>query len=121
MKTKILLVIGLAFTITACQQKEKSICGIYAMNFKNEFSIATDTLIIQSYSLTAGSYQVERRDGYHRIRQGKILPKEFRQEHWMATYDKDKQLLQEGTYGRQIYIKGDGRSLSYGGAYTKIN
>ncbi|MEZ2336419.1 hypothetical protein AB6735_12345 [Mucilaginibacter sp. RCC_168] len=91
------------------------------MSFKNEYSIATDTLVIQSYNLAAGTYQVERRDGYHRIRDGKTLPKEYRQEHWMATFDKDKQVLQETIYGRQIYIKDDGRSLSFGGIYRKID
>ena len=91
------------------------------MSFKNEYSIATDTIVIQSYNLAAGTYQVERRDGYHRIRDGKILPKEFRQEHWMATFDRDKQVLQESDYGRQVYIKDDGRSLFYGSTYKKIN
>lgn len=122
MKTlKILLLLGYAVIIANCNKTASSISGVYVMSFKNEYSIATDTLIIRAYSLTAGTYQVERRDGYHRIRQGKISPKEFRQEHWMATFDKDKQVLQENAYGRQIYIKGDGRSLSYGGTYQKIN
>lgn len=90
------------------------------MSFKNEYSIATDTLVIQVYSLAAGTYRVERRDGYHRIREGRILPKEFKQEQWMATFDKDKLVLQESAFGRQIFIKGDGRSLEYGGTYRKI-
>jgi hypothetical protein len=122
MKTlKILLLFGIAITLAACNKSASAISGVYVMNFKNEYSIASDTLIIQTYSLAAGTYQVERRDGYHRIRQGKILPKEFRQERWMATFDKDKQVLQENAYGRQIYIKGDGHSLSYGGTYQKID
>ena len=121
MKTlKILLLLGYAIIIAGCNKTASSVSGVYVTSFRNEYSIATDTLIIQAYSLTAGTYQVERRDGYHRIRQGKILPKEFRQEQWMATYDKDKHVLQETAYGRQIYIKGDGHSLSYGGTYQKI-
>lgn len=122
MKTlKLLLLVGYAVTIVGCNNTANSVSGVYVMSFKNEYSIATDTLIIRVYSETAGTYQVERRDGYHRIRDGKVLPKEFRQEHWMATYDKDKQVLQETAFGRQIYIKGDGHSLSYGGTYQKIN
>jgi hypothetical protein len=118
---KILFLTGLAFIITACHNRDKAISGVYVMSFSNEYSIATDTIVIQAYSLTSGSYTIERRDGYHRIRQGKILPKEFRREHWMAIYDQEKQLLLEIADGRQIYLKGDGKTLSYGGTYTKIN
>ncbi|SDP14115.1 hypothetical protein SAMN05428975_0453 [Mucilaginibacter sp. OK268] len=122
MKTfKLLLLFVCAITIMGCNKSDYSVSGVYVMSFKNEYSIATDTLVIQSYNLAAGTYQVERRDGYHRIRDGKTLPKEYRQEHWMATFDKDKQVLQETIYGRQIYIKDDGRSLSFGGIYRKID
>ena len=122
MKTfKLLLLFACAITIMGCNKSDYSVSGVYVMSFKNEYSIATDTLVIQSYNLAAGTYQVERRDGYHRIRDGKTLPKEYRQEHWMATFDKDKQVLQETIYGRQIYIKDDGRSLSFGGIYRKID
>jgi len=122
MKTiRILIFISSALIFIACNRTANTISGIYVMSFRNEYSIATDTLVIQSYSLGAGTYQVERRDGYHRIREGKILPKEYRQERWMATFEKDKQILSENTYGRQIYIKGDGRTLSYNGTYRKID
>jgi len=91
------------------------------LNFKNEYSMANDTLIITAYNLSAGTYEVERRDGYHRIRQGKILPKEFRQEKWIATFEKDKQLLLESAWGRQVYINTDNHSASFNGIYRKIN
>lgn len=120
MKTfKILLVIGITVLLAACQ-RDHAISGIYVLSFKNEYSIATDTMIIQSYNLAAGTYQVERRASYHRIRDGKILPKEFSQESWMATFDKEKQILQETAFGRQVYINTDGRSLSFHGTYQKI-
>jgi hypothetical protein len=123
MKTiiRILIIIGIAVIISACHQAGGNITGVYVMSFKNEYSIATDTMIISAYSLEAGSYQIERKDGYHRIRQGKTLPKEYRQEHWMATFDKSHQLLSEGPYGRQVFIKGDGKTLTYNGTYQKIN
>jgi hypothetical protein len=122
MKTlKITLLTAIALLAVACKNsKDMAISGIYAMSFKNEYSIATDTIVIEAYSLTAHTYQVERRDGYHRIREGKILPKEFRQEKWMATFDKSKMVLQESAFGRQVFIKGDGQSLEYGGTYQKI-
>ncbi len=122
MKTlKIMLPLAIVSFAIACNPgRDRTISGIYVMSFKNAYSIATDTIVIQVYNPGANTYQVERRDGYHRIRDGKILPKEFRQEYWMATLDKDKQVLQESAYGRQVYIKGDGSSLSFGGTYQKI-
>jgi hypothetical protein len=122
MKTlKIMLLIAITlFAISCNNSKDRTISGIYVMSFKNEYSIATDTIVIQVYNQSANSYNVERRDGYHRIREGKILPKEFRQEQWMATFDKEKMILQESAFGRQIYIRGDGSSLEYGGTYQRI-
>jgi len=122
MKTiKIMFLIATALLAIGCNQAtEDAISGTYVMRFKNEYSIATDTIVIEPYNPAAHSYRVERRDGYHRIRDGKILPKEFKQEHWFTTYDAEKMVLQEGALGKQIYIKGDGRSLDYGGAYQKI-
>jgi len=122
MKTlKIILLSTIALFAIACKDsKNQLVSGVYVMSFKNEYSIATDTLVIQAYNLNANTYQVERRDAYHRIREGKVLPKEFRQEQWMATFDPAKMLLQEGEFGRIIYIKGDGHTLEYGGTYQKI-
>ena len=121
MKTlKMLLLICCTLVVGACSNKSITISGVYVMSFKNEYSIATDTMVIQPYNISANSYQVERRDGYHRIRDGKVLPKEFRKERWMATFDKDKMILQESAFGRQIYVRADGTSLEYGGTYQKI-
>ena len=83
--------------------------------------MAKDTLIIEAYNLNSRTYQVERRSGYHRIRKGQVMPKEYKQEKWMATFNQDKFILQETAYGRQIYFKPDLRSLSFGATYHKIN
>jgi hypothetical protein len=121
MKTlKLLLAFGCAIIVASCNNTDNTVSGIYVLNFKNEYSIASDTLIITAYNLTTGTYQVESRNGYRRIREGKILPKEFRQDHWTALFDKTKQVLQESTFGRQIYVNTDNHSLSFGGTYQKI-
>jgi hypothetical protein len=121
MKTLKSIVFVCALIIAAgCGNTADPISGVYVMSFKNEFSIATDTMVISAYNSSANTYQVERRDGYHRIREGKVLPKEFKKAKWMATFDKEKLVLQEGAFGRQIYLKEDGRSLEFGGTYQKI-
>jgi hypothetical protein len=121
MKTlKILSLLVYAIIIAGCDKTASSISGVYILNFKNEFTITNDTLIIQVYNPSAGSYQVERRAGYRRIRDGKLLPKEFSSETWMAIFDKEKQVLQETAFGRQIFVNANGHSLSYEGTYQKI-
>lgn len=112
---------AIALLVIACNPaKNTKIAGIYVMAYKNQYSMATDTIVIKAYNESADTYEVERRDGYHRIRDGKILPKEWRQEKWMATFDQDKMLLAEGEFGRKIYLKGDGRSLEYNSTYKRI-
>ncbi|MES2108568.1 MAG: hypothetical protein V4577_07470 [Bacteroidota bacterium] len=121
MKTlKILFLVSCASIIIACNSTNQAISGVYILNFRNEFTITNDTLVIEAYNLEAGTYQVQRRAGYRRIHDGKILPKEFSQETWMATFNKEKQVLQETELGRQVYINADGHSLSFEGTYQKI-
>jgi hypothetical protein len=116
------LLISSLFIIAGCKSGTPSaISGIYVSSFKQEFSIASDTLIIEAYNLSSGTYQVEKRSGYHRIWNGQVMPKEYKQEQWMATFNPDKFILQETAYGRQIYFKPDLKSLSFGGTYHKIN
>lgn len=106
MKTlKFVLFIAGLLIFMACNGTDRAISGIYTLNFKNEFTITNDTMVIEAYNLEAGTYRIQRRAGYHLIRDGKILPKEF---------------SQETDLGRQVYINADGHSLSYQGTYQKV-
>jgi hypothetical protein len=122
MKTlKILTLIACAMVIIACNtQTDSAVSGIYVTAFKNEYTIANDTLIIAVFNLESGTYNVERHSGYKRIREGKVLPKEFKRENWTATFDKDKQVLQETQLGKQLYINTQKGTLSFGATYQKI-
>jgi hypothetical protein len=119
-KLKLLVLIGCALIIAACNKTAKTISGVYVANSKNEYTILSDTLVITAYNISAGTYGVEKRSGYHRIREGKILPKEIKRKTWTATFDKDKQVLQETVFGRQIYLNTDAGTLSFGATYQKI-
>jgi len=122
MKTlKVLLMIMTTLCIFGCEgAKEKSIAGIYVTAFRQEFSIVNDTLIIQDFNRQSKSYQVERRTGFRRIEHGHIGPIEYKQARWMATFNDDGFVLQETAFGRQIYLKPDFKSLSFGTTYQKI-
>lgn len=106
--------------IAACSTTDHRIEGTYILNFKNEFTITNDTLIIEAYNLQGHIYKLQRRIGYQLIRDAKILPKKFHEETWMATFNKENQVLQETELGRQVYIGADGHSLSFQGIYQKI-
>lgn len=121
MKTLKILLIGIcALIIIACNRPDQAISGLYVLNFKNEFTITNDTMIIKPYNLSAGIYQIERRAGYRLIHDGKILPRQFSAETWMATFDKKRQVLQETALGRQVFINAAEHSLSFEGTYRKI-
>jgi hypothetical protein len=123
MKTlRIILLIAIAILAIACNNlKDKAISGVYVANSKNEFTILSDTLVIDAYNLEAGVYQIEKRSGYQLIRDGKILPKEFKQKSWKASFDKEKQVLLETALGKQIYVNTAAGTLSFGATYRKIN
>lgn len=115
MKTlKILIVMICALDIMACNSsKSPDITGTYVATYQNEYSTGNDTLLITAFNANGGTYQVERRTGYQKIREGKTLPKEFKQVKWTATYDNDNQVLKETEYGRKLYVK-EGQKLLFG-------
>ncbi|MFA6245355.1 MAG: hypothetical protein WC615_00350 [Mucilaginibacter sp.] len=118
---KFIILISYLLLAVACNNRgENSIAGVYVMSFKNDYSTATDTIIIEAYNIETKTFLVERRDGFHRIREGKILPKEYKQQHWIATFNEEKQALQETEIGKQIYINQAAGTLSFGATYRKI-
>jgi len=122
MKTlKLMLLLAIALMAIACNRaKDRAISGVYVVDTKNEYTILSDTLVIEAYNLEAGVYQIEKRSGYQLIRDGKILPKQYRQKSWQATFDKEKELLSETAYGKQIYLNTAAGTLSFGATYHKI-
>jgi hypothetical protein len=122
MKTlKTLLFTVCTLLAVACNnRKNSSVPGVYVTAFKQEFSIVNDTLVIEPFNIESRTYRVSRNSGYHRIRERKILPKEFERENWMATFDEDKQVLQQTEFGKQIYINIKAGTVSFGATYHKI-
>jgi hypothetical protein len=115
MKTiRILIFISIMWLGIACNHaSQPDISGIYVTTYHNEFSTGNDTLVINLYN--SGTYEVDRKTGYHKIREGKQQPIEFKCVKWACTYDKIKQVLQETEYGRQIYLGKNQQSLLFAG------
>lgn len=116
MKTHQLWVIACTLLITvACNRpQDKAIAGIYVTQFRNQYSQTNDTLVVTAYNLAAHTYQIERHSGFNRIRDGKLLPREFKQQHWVATYREGNMVLEEGDLGRKLYVKPDEQELVMG-------
>lgn len=124
MKTlKFLTFISCAMIIIACNSgKNPELSGVYVNQAQSEFSIASDTLIITAVNLADKTYQIEDRTGYQKIRNGKKLPAEYKQEKWQATWNPDKQVLAETEYGRQISVLRDKPGVQLKNTvYLKIN
>lgn len=122
MKTlKFILLIAIALLAIACNHaQDQAISGVYVVSSKNEYTILSDTLVIEAYNLEAGVYQIDKRSGYQLIRDGRILPKQYKQKSWKATFNQDKQLLSETAFGKQIYLNTEAGTLSFGATYHKI-
>lgn len=123
MKTikSIIILISLLAGLAACTPVEdKAIAGIYVTHFQNEYTHTNDTLVITAYNLTAHTYKVERHTGYNKIREGQMQPREYKQQSWTATYRKDSQVLEEGQFGRKLFLKPDENELLLGSTVYKL-
>ncbi len=118
-----IIVIALIITflyICSPTSKKTDISGTYVTQFKNEYSITSDTLVVASEA-NSQTYNIERRTGFNKIRDGKALPKEFKKVKWVSSYDIEKQLLQETELGKQISVLSEKQSLKLGDSeYQKV-
>ena len=122
MKVSTILIALVITSLYSCSttNNKTDITGTYVTQFKNEYSSTSDTLVIASES-NSQTYNVERRTGFNKVRDGKTLPKEFKVAKWVSTYDVDKQVLQETELGKQISILPDKKSLKLGDTkYQKV-
>ncbi len=118
------LIILAIVTFIACgcsdTAEESDSSGTYVTHFKNEYSLTDDTLIIRSINSSYQAYQVERKSGFQKIRNGVLQSKEFKSAKWDATYNNESKVLQQTDLGKQVYII-DQNSVKLGDSdYKKI-
>ena len=122
MKVSTLLIALIITFLYSCSPTSKTtdISGTYVSQFKNEYSITSDTLVVAIVG-NLQTYNIERRTGFNKIRDGKTLPKEFKVAKWVSSYDIEKQMLQETELGKQIYVLSEKQSLKLGDSeYQKV-
>ncbi len=101
-----------AFIGCTSNSQSKSLSGTFTNQSKSEYSTASDTLIITPSTQSTNSYQIERKTGFQKIRNGVTQAKEFKTEIWQSTWDEDKKVLSETDYGRQITPSKDGNFVT---------
>lgn len=117
----------LAVLLTACGGNEEAanaksaISGTYVHHAESEYSKAMDTLIITPYDAKAGTFIIMRKTGFHRIKDGKLQPKENKLERMISVWDEETHQLQELKGGKLYTFPDSGRELLAGTAkYLKI-
>lgn len=76
--------------------------GTFVSSNANEFTKGKDTLRIAALSKEGNNYCITRNVTYQRIRNGKKLPKERKQEQWVCIYKEDDKVLYEVRAGKVI-------------------
>lgn len=122
MKALIILTICIG-VLTNCTDKSSvsDLTGTYVTHFKNEYTVTDDTLKVIQNSPSKMSYNIERRSGFHKIRNGVLKDKEYKFAKWIATYDINSNVLKETDLGRQILVSSKNSSINLGGSdYKKV-
>lgn len=93
--------------------------GIYVREVKNEFSVGRDTLVISPFN--TNTFSIIHKGSYQRIKNGKLKPVERKYENWTATYDNNKQVLQEIKKGK-VFLFDQSKNILFVGKspYKKI-
>ena len=108
----IIILAIVAFVGCTSNSQSKSLSGTFTNQSKSEYSTASDTLIITPSTQSTNSYQIERKTGFQKIRNGVTQAEEYKTEKWQSIWNEDKQVLSETEYGRQITPSKDGNSVT---------
>lgn len=111
----LIAIISLTFlALIGCKSKSQSnsVEGTFTNQSESEYSKASDTLIIIPSNQSSTTYQIERRTGFQKIRNGVTQAKEYKTEKWQSTWKEDNQVLSETEYGRQITVNKDNNSVT---------
>ncbi|RFZ85098.1 hypothetical protein DYU05_05710 [Mucilaginibacter terrenus] len=113
MKANVILVLLTALLSASCTRNANTskIEGAYISQAKGEYAVNDDTLEITSLHTDSKTYSIVLKTGFKKIRDGKTLAKQHKQEHWTASWDENKKTLIESELGRQIEIKSSTNEL----------
>ena len=103
MKTLNMLFAAVLLFVTACKQTTDTrsfIAGVYVNQSEGEYSIASDTLVIEASE--SNNYSIYRKTGFRRITDSMSGKREYEIEQWHAIYDEGTKTLTETKKGKLI-------------------
>ena len=117
-----LAILGL---LSACGSGSEAIIsfipGTYVNQAQSEFSVANDTLVIETAKNTDNIYLITRKTGYRRITDGKVQQLQHQVKHWTGMWDTQKQILQVMQTGNTLIFQPDKHNLLNGSSeYRKL-
>ncbi len=122
MKNIIILFVLAVALITSCNSDRTRpfIVGTYVNESTGEFSLASDTLVIEPSE--SNNFLIHRKTGFNRIRNGKKGIREYETEEWNAIYDESTKSLTETRTGKLITFYPNSNKLMVGKReYIKVN
>lgn len=122
MKNPIMLCALVLLFITACttDQTKSFIPGTYVNNSAGEYSIASDTLVIEASE--NNNFTIHRKTGFNLIRDNKKGKRQYETEAWKALYDEETKSLTETRKGKLLTFYPEANKLLVGKReYKKIN
>jgi hypothetical protein len=116
----------LAIVMVSCgsitEEVKDFIPGTYVRFAAGEYSKACDTLRVDEYDATHGTYMIEQRTGYQRMVDAKLQPREYLRRRHTAVLDEQTHQLQDRKTGKYYTFSPERGTMLAGSAeYIKIN
>lgn len=123
MKNPIILIAIVAIMMAGCNSKTDTrsfIPGTYVDQAEGEYSIASDTLVIEASE--GNNYLIHRKTGFNVITDGKKGKRQYETEEWRALYDQSTKSMTETSNGKLLTFYPQAKKLMVGKReYQKIN
>jgi len=118
-----LLFLFIATTLFSCGlipgRSGSDISGMYVRTIHQRYATGSDTLVLTA--LSGGVYQVIKRSGYQRIKDGKKGDYEYDVQHWTGVYDEKEGMIRESRKGKVLVPLPKENKLLLGSAmYEKV-
>jgi hypothetical protein len=120
MKRLIVRAFGIALLLGCSSDQVRDFMpGMYVSSVAGEFSVASDTLVIEL--IEGNNYLIHRRTKYNLVSEGKLGKREYLAEVWRAVYNGETQQLTETREGKVLSFFRDSNYLLVGRReYQKI-
>jgi len=114
----------IGFLFSACDGVLKKdvrafIEGSYVRDFKNEFAVGVDSVVISAEG--ADNYLITKYSRFSRIKNGQVLPNAGKHERMFGVYDQEKNVIHEQQKGKVLSFNPEKGTMMIGASeYKKV-